>query len=366
MRLLRSLGAACATALLVGVRFAAAAPVNELALSPEQHRALDTKIEHIRQHARVPGLAIGIVDDGVPVYARGFGVRDLVTRQPVTTDTRFHIASISKTFTVTAVMQLIEQGKLHLNDKLERWLPPFKGSSITLEELLTHTAGLDDWIDPEGATQDWQVAAYVARVAKHHRDYPPGKGWAYTDADFNLLGAVIEAASSETFPDYLANHVFNQAGLSRTTALLPPPDDDFAWPHIGEWRWRVRRAKTHPWDRVFIPSSGIESTVTDLLQWALVNLRRDPALLTPESYALMFKPRVETEWDDISMGLGWQLEKRGKEWLPRHPGGDPGFHTLLQLYPAHQRAIVILSNGETTPRAQIRELIEQVLRGDTN
>jgi CubicO group peptidase (beta-lactamase class C family) len=333
-------------------------------LSAAQRTMLDTKIEHLRHHAHVPGLAIGIVDGGVPVYARGFGVRDLATKQPVTTDTLFHIASISKTFTVTAVMQLIEQHKLALNDTLGRWLAPFAGSGITIEELLTHSAGLEDWIDPEGNTEDSQVAVYVARVAKHHRAYPPGHGWDYTDADFNLLGAVIEAASGQTFPDYLAAHVFPQAGLTRTTALMPAPDDDFAWPHPGEWH--VKRGKTHPWDRVFIPSSGVESTVTDLLQWAMVNLRRDPALLTPQSYTLMFTPRVETDWDDISMGLGWQLEKHDTDWLPRHPGGDPGFHTLLALDPPHQRAIVILSNGETTPRGEIRALIEAILKRGAN
>ena len=333
-------------------------------LSVAQRSELDTKIERLRHHARVPGLAIGIVDGGVPVYAHGFGVRDLATKRPVTTDTRFHIASISKTFTVTAVMQLMEQDKLGLNDLLERWLPPFAGSGITIEQLLTHTAGLADWIDPEGATQDSQVADYVARVARHHHAYPPGRGWDYTDADFNLLGAVIEVVSGEKFPAYLATHVFPQAGLTRTTALMPAADDDFAWPHPGEWH--VKRGKKHPWDRVFIPSSGVESTVTDLLQWALVNLRRDPALLTPDSYTLMFTPRVETDWDDISMGLGWQLEKHEQDWLPRHPGGDPGFHTLLTLDPPHQRAIVILSNGETTPRWEIRDLIEKFLDSKAN
>jgi CubicO group peptidase (beta-lactamase class C family) len=341
----------------------AAAPASA-DLSDAQRVELDTKIERIRAHARVPGLAIGVVDGGAPVYVRAFGVRDLATKQPVTTDTRFHIASISKTFTATAVMQLIEEDRLTLNDKLGRWLPPFAGSGITIEQLLTHTAGLEDWIDPEGATDDAQVAEYVARVAKHHHPYPPGDGWAYTDVDFNLLGAVIEAASGERFPDYLAAHVFAKAGLTRTSALKPAADDDFAWPHVGEWH--VKRAKTHPWDRVFIPSSGVESTITDLVQWCLVNLHRDPALLTAASYEVLFRPRVETEWDNISMGLGWQLERRGKEWLPRHPGGDPGFHTLLVLYPAQQRAIVILSNGETTPRSEIRELIEDVLKKKTD
>jgi hypothetical protein len=70
---------------------------------------------------------------------------------------------------------------------------------------------------------------------------------------------------------------------------------------------------------------------------------------------------MKTEWPQVSMALGWQLEKHGDEWLPRHSGGDPGFRTLLTLYPGEQRAIVILSNGETTPRLQIRDAIEAIL-----
>jgi len=91
------------------------------------------------------------------------------------------------------------------------------------------------------------------------------------------------------------------------------------------------------------------------------------ALTEPDQIAAyMFGSRVETDWDDISMGLGWQLEKHEQDWLPRHPGGDPGFHTLLTLDPPHQRAIVILSNGETTPRWEIRDLIEKFLDSKAN
>src|SRR5215510_13497017 len=162
-----------ARALVPALLLLAAATPASAELTDAQRAELDTRIEHIRQHARVPGLAVGILDGGVAVYSRGFGVRDVATKQPVTTDTRFHIASISKTFTTTAVMQLIEEDKLHLNDRIERWLAPFAGSGITIEQLLTHTAGLEDWIDPDGATEDAQVAEYVERVAKHHRSYVP-------------------------------------------------------------------------------------------------------------------------------------------------------------------------------------------------
>ena len=103
---------------------------------------LDTRIEKMRVDAHVPGLAVGIIDGGRVVYARAFGVRDLQSGAPVTTDTLFHIASVSKTFTATAVMQLVEKRKLALTDAVEKFLPAFAGSGITIEQLLTHSAGL--------------------------------------------------------------------------------------------------------------------------------------------------------------------------------------------------------------------------------
>lgn len=326
---------------------------------PAQIAQLDTLIEKMRADSRVPGLAVGVVDGGRVVYARAFGVRDLQTGAPVTTDTLFHIASVSKTFTATAVMQLVEKRKLALTDAVEKFLPAFAGSGITIEQLLTHSAGLEDRIRPSGANEEEEVAKYVARVAKQRRSYLPGQGWEYSDADFNILGAVIEVASGVIYPIYIEAQVFRPARLTRTTTRWPGADADIAWPHRGEKS--PKRASKHPWDRVFLPSSGIEASINDLLRWAQVNLARDPHLLSPASYAAMFERHVDTQWPNVAMGLGWQLEQRGDTLLPFHPGGDPGFRSMLTLYPARQRAIVILSNGEGTPRWEIRAAIEAIL-----
>jgi len=293
------------------------------------------------------------------VYSRGFGVRDLKTGAPVTTDTLFHIASVSKTFTATAILQLVERRKLALADPVEKFLPAFGGSGITIEQLLTHSAGLEDRIRPSGTAEEEDVAKYIARVAKQRKSYLPDRGWEYSDADFNILGAVIETASGEIYPVFVEAYVFRRAGLKSATAHWPGPAADLAWPHRGEKS--PSHAGKHPWDRVFLPSSGIEASVTDLLRWAIVNLERDPALLSAASYSAMFGRHVDTKWPKVSMGLGWQLEQRGDTLLPFHPGGDPGFRSMLVLYPARQRAIVILSNGETTPRWEIRDAIEAIL-----
>ena len=142
------------TFLFVAFALLAAAPtMGQPSLTDAQRTALDTTLEDMRTRARVPGLAVGIVGDGAIVYARGFGVRDLGSAAPVDADTLFHLASISKTFTAAAVMQLIERGKLTLDDPAERYLPAFAGSGILIQHLLTHTAGLKDRVRPTGTAE---------------------------------------------------------------------------------------------------------------------------------------------------------------------------------------------------------------------
>jgi CubicO group peptidase (beta-lactamase class C family) len=334
----------------------------EPSLTVEQRTALDSTLEDMRTKAHVPGLAVGIVDGGALVYSRGFGVRDLGSGAPVDTDTLFHVASISKTFTTAAVMQLIERGKLTLDDPVERHLPEFAGSGILVRHLLTHTAGLQDRERPTGSAESSAVNAYVTRVANRARAYPPGKGWEYSDADFNVLGALVEKVSDRTFCEYIEKQILAPAKLTHVSCRAPDAKGNIAWPHRGEST--PQRAERHPWDRAFLPSSGIEASVTDVMRWSALHLARDPSLLKSGSYAALFEPRVETSWDGVSMGLGWQLEKRGETWLPRHPGGDPGFRALMTLYPSRGGAIVILSNGESTPRWELRTAIEKILGQD--
>ena len=334
----------------------------EPSLAEEQRSALDSTLERMRTAARVPGLAVGIVDGGAVVYSRGFGVRDLGGGAPIDTDTLFHVASISKTFTTAAVMQLVERDKLTLDDPVDRHLPEFAGSGILVRHLLTHTAGLQDRERPTGSAEPSAVNAYVTRVARRARAYAPGTGWEYSDADFNVLGALIEKVSGRSFCEYIETQILAPAKLTQTSCRQPGKGN-VAWPHRGETD--PQRADRHPWDRAFLPSSGIEASVTDVMRWALLHLERSESLLKPATYAAMFEPRVETSWNGISMGLGWQLEKRGEIWLPRHPGGDPGFRTLLTLYPARGGAIVILSNGESTPRWELRAAVEKILTQDS-
>jgi CubicO group peptidase (beta-lactamase class C family) len=330
-------------------------------LTGDRVYALDATLEGVVQSFSIPGLAVGIVENGEPAYVRAFGVRDVDTGEPVTVHTLFHIASITKTFTATAVMQLVEQNRLALAAPIARYVPAFADSPVTVTQLLTHSAGLED-ISHRSANDDAAaVAGYVSTLAKREPSYEPGQGWGYTDAAFNVLGAVIESAAGVDYASYMQTQVLAKAAMSESTFSIPPANGNVAWPHTG--KVFVQRASSYPWDRAHLPSAGLNASITDMTRWAALHLKHDPALLSPTSYAAMFKHHRDTTWDGMAMGLGWQLERRGDGWLPRHAGQEHGFSALITLYPEQQRAIVILSNGETTPRGEIRHLIESVLAG---
>jgi CubicO group peptidase (beta-lactamase class C family) len=320
---------------------------------------LDGSLERVRQSFSIPGMAIGIVENGEPVYVRAFGVRDLETGEPVTVHTMFHVASLTKTFTTAALMQLREQQRLALDAPIAQYLPAFAKSSITVTQLLTHSAGLQDISHTTEGSDEDALNKYAVKLAGHEAAYPPGQGWGYTDAAFNLLGAAIESITGTQYPRYVQDEVLNKAGMHESTFDMPQPGGNVAWPHTG--KVFVRRGSRFPWDRAMAPSSGLNSSINDMTRWAALHVNRDPALLSAASYEAMFQHRLDSSWNGIAMGLGWQLEKRGDGWLPRHYGQEHGFTSSITLYPHQRRAIVILSNAETTPRGEIRKLIESVL-----
>lgn len=283
-------------------------------LTPDRVYALDASMERVLQDFALPGLAIGIVEDGEPVYMRGFGVRDTRTDEPVNAHTLFHVESITRTLTATAILQLAERGQLGLSDSLA-------DSSVTVTQLLTRE-----------------------------------------NAAFDALGALIETASQQKYLQYMQARVLNAAGMAESTFGVPITGTNVAWPHTGTVF--IRRAPRYPWDETSLPSVGLSASIVDLTRWAAVQVSRDPALLADSSYREMIKHQRDLGRDGLAMALGWQLERRGDAWLPRQAAQGRGFSALLTLYPSQQRAIVILSNGETLPGKEIRDVIESVLAGE--
>jgi len=338
----------------------AAEPAN--ALAEGTLARLDSVLEDLRAAHHVPGLAVGILENYEPVYVQGFGVRSLKTDAPVDADTLFPVASISKTFTATAIMQLAEQQVLDLDARLSTYLPQFQGSGISILNLLTHTAGLPDAYGPKNRSDKDAVLAYVAKVADDGPDFTPGSSWAYADAHFNVLGAVVQSLTKMPFPDYAKDKLLAPLGMTRSRFWPVADTENVALPHTG-W-FRLSPGGGRPWDITFAPSEGLHSSAREMLNWAKANLVNDPKLMLPQSYATMHEPRMDTAWQGVRMALGWQVEGPPGAPVLRHAGGMDGVAALLTLYTESRRAIVILSNAEDTPRFEIRRAINAILDGE--
>lgn len=322
---------------------------------------LDSVLEQLRTAHDVPGLAVGVIEGGAPVYAKGFGVRSLDSGAPVDADTLFPVASISKTFTATAIMQLAERQAVDLNARLSTYLPQFRRSGIAIRNLLTHTAGLQDNDRPTGRSGEEAALAYLSKVATDGTAFAPGTDWAYADTNFNILGVVVQSLTGTPFPDYAQDRLLEPLGMTRSSFRPVADQENVALPHTG-WL-SLSSGGGRPWDIAFTPSEGLHSSARDMLLWAQANLDRDRRLLAPGNYTTLHEPRMKTAWDGVRMALGWQVEGPPGAPVLRHAGGMDGVAALLTLYPRRERAIVILSNAEDTPRFEFRRAINAILDG---
>lgn len=326
------------------------------ALATPKTEAIHETVETLRAGANIPALGLGVIDGGKVVFLGGFGEVDA---RPATEHDRFRAASISKLFTGQAVMQLAEAGKLGLDDDIGRWLPPLAGRGLTIRHLLTHRSGLRDLVLPVESGDPARMEAYLKLLASLPAG-TPGAAYAYTDADFNVLGLIVSKASGETFDAYVRRHILDRVGMPES-AIFPQPAAraGMALPFLN--KPTVRPASPRPYDVAFAPSEGLVTSAADLTAWTRATLRRDPRLLKRGSFDAMLVPQAAAGGPGRSVGLAWQLREEGGRRIAEHAGSVRGYNALVLTYPAQQRAIVILTNADDAPRWDIARAVDRLL-----
>ena len=338
-----------------------------LAQKSGTEEAFDIAIEKVMDDESIPGLSVSIIKNGRVVYSKALGIR--TEGEPLEISDKFHVASISKLFTATAIMKLENEGRLSLDDRLGRYLPEFEGTGITLRHLLTHRSGLRDQIRPNGATRQEEVNNYVSRVAKDGASNSPDEKWRYADVNFNLLGEVITKVSGKPYAVYLKENVLDPLGMAGSSFVLADiPKGKRADPFKKSFFWLS--SPDHPWDLAFAPSSGLQSNATDLAQFALMVIGRGELngkrLLPEETFKRMWEPLTETDWGRTMMGLAWQLPfNEDGRLVIRHAGSDDGFQSLLTIYLDEGDAIILVGNLDDWPRFELHAELIKILRDET-
>lgn len=319
---------------------------------------LDTALEQIVRDQQITGLAAGIVRDGRLAYAQGFGVTRLGdAHTPVTPETLFHMASITKLFVATSVMQLWEEGKVDLDSPITRYVPYFelndaRYKSITVRQMLTHTSGMPDvkdylWYKPE--YDEGALERYVRGLRNQNLRSDPGLKFAYSNMAYEVLGELVSKVSGVSFEDYVDARILAPLRMSSSTLLLKKADPaKLAAGHTrGGKKGPAHAVRFYPYNRAHSPSSNLHSNATDMARWAMANLNRGELegsrILKNSTYDMMWK-RAQAISAARTVGISWFLgEVKGREAV-FHNGGDDGFRTRLVLFPGKGIAVVFMTN----------------------
>jgi len=327
---------------------------------------IEALVKEMMSENQIPGFALGIVKDGDVVYVEGFGEAELGGDREVTPQTLFHLASVNKTTVATALLQLVEQGKIDLDAPVTDFLPYFQMDdehykNITIRQLLSHTSGMPN---PDGAAfmaafkvpedDDEALERYVQGLSTKSLLFVPGEAWEYSCVGFDVLGDVIAKVSGQSYEDYVQENIFTPLGMTHTTSLLEDSDPELLTsPHVFE-AGEVVISSVFPYSRIHGPCNNLYSNSEDMARYAMAHLNRgelDGARILPESvYDVMWSPYVATTWAEWlgslydNYGLGWFVGEAAGGPVIHHPGGDPGFHSHLVLLPEEGIAIVAMAN----------------------
>jgi CubicO group peptidase (beta-lactamase class C family) len=294
-------------------------------------------------------------------FLKGYGMADTEHGVPNTSQTMFHIASITKTFTAAAILLLVERRVLSLDDRLSKFIPDFpRGKDITIHQLLSHTSGIKNFFEIarfNAISRNRQTLPELIAIFKNEPlDFEPGTAFHYSNSNYALLAYITERASGQTFRVFLEKNVFAPLGLRDT--VQPNGDGSIAgraqgYTPVGAAG--IERAT--PLDpSIEIGSGSIDSTVGDLLAWdrALHSSR----LLSADSRRKMFTPYKH------EMGYGWFIRKRRNHDAIDVNGSLPGFTSSLTHFVAEDLVVIVLSNNESMLSSELADGIAALALGE--
>ena len=343
------------------------------ARAQQDGKLLESRLEPIIQKTmsenHVPGLAIGVVKNGRLIYAKGFGVARLGESRAITPASLFHMASVTKLFVATAVMQLVEQGRVELDAPVVKYLPYFKlnddrYATITVRQMLNHTSAIPDvtdynWDKPE--YDEGALERYVRSLSRLSLVAPPGATFHYSNNEYEVLGDLIAKVSGMSFEDYVRRNILAPLGMTHSTLLVRQADPQLLTaPHVPQGD-TVVVSKVFPYNRAHAPSSTLYSSVEDMSRWAIANLNRGELdgrrILKASTYDVMWKPSVPVGGRSLSkVGIGWFIQTVQGHRIVAHSGGDVGFTSFLVLAPDDGIAVVGMSNHEPDSECLVCDL----------
>jgi len=302
------------------------------------------KTEMERQH--IPGLALLVTRDGKIVHSEGFGLANVELQVPVKPETIFQSGSVGKQFSATAVMMLVEAGKIGLDDSLAKYFPdsPASWKNVTVRELLSHTGGFGDYPKNFNFRKDWTEPQLLKLVESIPLAYPPGTKWEYSNLGYLTLGILIHRVSGEFYGDFLQQRIFQPLGMLATRIIS---EADIVPNRAAGYRLLKGELKNQEW-----VAPAMNTTADGSLYFSIVDLSNWDAalyegkLLKRSSFDLMWTPvkLKNGQPNKAGYGFGWFIEQRNGHRCIHHDGSWQGFETAIDRYVDDHLSVVALTN----------------------
>lgn len=349
--------------------------------------AIDKLVEKNGIHDKVPGVAVLIHQPGRLLFQKGYGLANVTTHKPITPRTLFELASVSKTFTATAVLILHDRGKLSIDDDVRKLLPELpvydKAHPIRIRDLLQHTSGLPDYMDfedvPARHKSYWVNEDYLGMFARAKDDFPldfpTGEKYDYNNTNFMLLAIIVERAAKKPFGRFLHDEIFVPVGMEHSF-LFDRPDAAPKVPSecnhaVGyEWRKKKKIWEAH-WgvppdaheEMLTVGDGSIWTNLEDMAKWDLAV--RAEKLLKPATWKMALTPSKTRDGKTNGYGLGWEpyFEEETPDEIYGfgHEGSWGGFETSYYRYLTADRTTVLLSNRSTFDGDKLWKGIDRVV-----
>ncbi|MBF4694430.1 serine hydrolase domain-containing protein [Fusibacter ferrireducens] len=293
------------------------------------------------------GAALMVIRDGQILMQRGYGLRDLENKRPVTEKTQFYLASMSKQFTAMAIMILEEKGLLKYDDRIVQYFPELShyASEVTIRHLLNHTSGMPNYFEllkePEEAIQITNTRVLELLVAQTQMKASPGELYFYNNSNYVLLAILAERLSNQKFHEFMETHIFGPLGMKDTFVYYDQSKPEFNERAYG-YDFIENQFEDCDYDRLTAGGGGIYATIGDLFLW-------DQALYTEklvkrETIEQAFISGELSNHEAVGYGFGWKMgDFRGQRFVT-HTGSSRGFRTRIKRYLDAHFSVIILCN----------------------
>lgn len=318
---------------------------------------VDALVARMMSENKIPGAAVAVIRDGKVVRKKGYGVASLEFGVPVTPQTVFEIGSVSKQMTGAAMMLLVEDGRVNLDEKISAYLPntPEAWKNVTVRHLLTHTSGIKSYTAiGKGFELSRRLTReeFIRELAPHALEFEPGARYSYSNSGYSLLGLIIESVSGMKYFDFMRERLFKPLGMNNTSDRDPKyVIKNRATGYELENGVHIGR----DYDLTDLSAAGaIVSTIDDLIKWDAA--WRSDLLLKPSSKSEAWKPFTLNNGTTSYYGFGWNVADFRGAKLVSHSGSTAGFNSQILRFHEDRLSVIVLTNlgdaGFATPIAR--------------